>query len=345
MKVAVVNNAAPFTWGGAEELAEHLVRNLRARGAQAELVRIPFAWDPPERLIDQMMMNLSFRLDQADRVIALKFPAYLIPHRDKVFWLLHQYRQAYDLWDAGQSNIPDTPEGWKKRAAVRAADDQAFAAATRIYTNSLVTSKRLRDYNGFQSEVLMPPLNDPEFFVNQGDEGYLLAAGRVNAGKRQALLVDALAQLPASVRMIVAGPPDTEADAEELVRRVAAAGLQDRVKLDLRFLSRRELADYVGRARAVAYTPFDEDSVGYVTMEAFQASKPVVTTTDSGGLLQIVHEGRTGAVGGPTPKALAEAIFRLMDDPARAASLGRAGREEWNQLGITWPDTVEKLLK
>ena len=44
-----------------------------------------------------------------DRVIALKFPAYLVPHRQKVLWILHQYRQAYDLWDAGKSNIPDTP--------------------------------------------------------------------------------------------------------------------------------------------------------------------------------------------------------------------------------------------
>ena len=106
-----------------------------------------------------------------------------------------------------------------------------------------------------------------------------------------------------------------------------------------------KLADYVGRARAVAYVPFDEDSVGYVTMEAFQASKPVVTSTDSGGLLQIVHEGRTGAVGAPTAKGLAEAIARLMDDPARAAKLGRAAHEEWNRLGITWPRTIEKLLK
>ncbi len=344
MKIAVVNNAAPFNRGGAEELAEHLVRHLRASGAQAELVRIPFAWEPMEGLINQMMMNLSFRIDQADRLIPLKFPAYLIPHRDKVFWLLHQYRQAYDLWDAGRSNIPATPEGFTIRAAIQQADAQSFARATRIYTNSIVTRKRLRDYNGFDSEVLMPPLNDPEIFTNRGDDGYLFAAGRINAGKRQSLLVDAFAHLPASFRMIVAGPPDSPADAEALARQVAMAGLQDRIRLDLRFLSRGELADYAGRARAVAYVPFDEDSVGYVTMEAFQARKPVVTTTDSGGLLQIVHDGRTGAVGSPTPEGLATAIARLMNRPAYAAKLGRAGHEAWNALGITWPRTIEKLL-
>ena len=126
--------------------------------------------------------------------------------------------------------------------------------------------------------------------------------------------------------------------------RALAARLADRVRLDLRFLPRRELADYIGRARAVAYVPFDEDSVGDVTMEAFQAAKPVVTTTDSGGLLEIVHEGRTGAVGAPTPQALAGAIARVMEDPARAAALGQAGREEWERLGITWPHVIEKLL-
>jgi len=344
MKVLVVNNCAPFTWGGAEELADHLVRNLRLAGARADLLRIPFSWEPAERLVDQIMMNLSFRIDQADRVIPLKFPAYLMPHRNKVFWLLHQYRQAYDLWDAGQSNIPKTLGGNHIRSVIRNADNAAFAAAHRIYTNSQVTSDRLREYNGFESEVLMPPLNDPSLFMCQGDDGFLLAAGRVNGAKRQGLLIEAMRHLPANVRLIVAGPPDSPQDADDLERRVAAAGLEGRVKLDLRFLSRRELAAYVGRSRAVIYIPFNEDSVGYVTMEAFQASKPVITTTDAGGLLQIVHHDRTGAVAGPDPQGLAQEMARLFDNPGRSAAMGRAGYEEWRALGISWPRTIEKLL-
>jgi hypothetical protein len=49
MKVLVVNNAAPFVRGGAEELADHLVRELNAtKGVEAELMRIPFRWEPAE---------------------------------------------------------------------------------------------------------------------------------------------------------------------------------------------------------------------------------------------------------------------------------------------------------
>ena len=45
MRVLVVNNAAPFVKGGAEQLADQLVWRLNAtKGVEAELLRIPFRW-------------------------------------------------------------------------------------------------------------------------------------------------------------------------------------------------------------------------------------------------------------------------------------------------------------
>jgi glycosyltransferase involved in cell wall biosynthesis len=344
MKVVVLNNMAPFTWGGAEELAHHLVINLQRIGVQAECLRIPFAWEPAELLVEQILMCKSFHIANADRVIALKFPAYHAHHHSKVFWLLHQYRQAYDLWDAGQSNIPLTVRGAELKRLIKVADDQAFADAKHIFTNSAVTSDRLKFYNGVDSEILMPPLNDPEIFTGGPDQGYIFAPGRVNLAKRQYLLVEAMRQLPSSARLLIAGPPDSPADADELKKRVFAAGLQDRVTLDLRFLSRTELARYVNNARGIAYIPFDEDSVGYVTMEAFQAKKPVLTTTDAGGLLQIVHDRETGAVVSPTAEGLAEGMKNFLDNPTRAAEMGRSGHALWLSFGINWTSTVHKLI-
>jgi glycosyltransferase involved in cell wall biosynthesis len=344
MKVVVLNNMAPFTWGGAEELASNLVLNLQSVGIEAECIRIPFSWEPADMLIEQILMCRSFRISNADRVIPLKFPAYHAQHHNKVFWLLHQYRQAYDLWDAGQSNIPATARGDEIRRIIMQTDNDNFAAASKIFTNSAVTTDRLKRYNGFDSEVLMPPLNDPQIFCGGNDQGYLLAPGRINATKRQYLLIEALRQLPRNIRLIIAGPPDGPADADDLQQRVRAAGLENRVTLDLRFLSRLELADYVNKARAIAYLPFDEDSVGYVTMEAFQACKPVLTTTDSGGLLQIVRDRETGAVVAPNTGSLAQGIARLFENPAKSAEMGRAGHALWLSLGINWPSTVAKLI-
>lgn len=344
MKVLVLSTMVPFVRGGAEELCDHLVRHLRLRrGVQAEAMRIPFTWDPAEGLVEEMLIARSLSIFNADRLIPLKFPAYLAPHPDKVLWLLHQYRQAYDLYDAGRSNIGADARGDALRSMIRNADDQAFRESRRIFTLSPTGADRLQRYNGFDAEILPQPLNDPELFPGGEAEGYVLASGRVGAGKRQHLLVRAMRHAP-GLRLVIAGPPDRPEDAEELRRLAAAEGVEDRVTLDLRFLPRAELARLVNGATAVAYLPFDEDSVGYVTMEAFHAGKPVVSTSDAGGVLEIVRDGETGIVCDPEPEALGAGLAALVAEPARASRLGRDARALLDARGITWPATIEKLL-
>ena len=343
MKVLVLSTMVPFVHGGAEELFDHLVLNLRRQGHDAEGMKLPFTWDPAEGLIEEMLIARQLRLYNVDRVIALKFPAYMVPWHDKVLWLLHQFRQAYDLLDAGQSNIPDTPRGQEILSAIRAGDALAFREARRIHTNAPITSRRLKKYNGFDSSVLRPPLNDPELFTGGEAEGYILATGRVNAGKRQALLVQALRHAP-GVRLVVAGPPDTPADEEALRRLAVEEGVEDRLTLDLRFLPRAELARLVNGALAVAYLPYDEDSLGYCTMEAFQAAKPVITVTDSGGVLDIVRDRDNGRIVPPEPRELAAAMAGLAADPALASRYGRAGRGAMEDAGLDWPTTIERLV-
>jgi glycosyltransferase involved in cell wall biosynthesis len=344
MKVLVLSTMVPFIHGGAEELFSHLVRNLQATaGIEAEGFRIPFTWNPAERLIDEMLIAKRLRLLNVDRVIALKFPAYLIPWNDKVIWLLHQYQQAYDLLDIGQSNIPDDARGAQIVMAIRTADNAAFVEARRIYTNAPITSRRLQHYNDVDSIVLRPPLNDPELFTGGESDGYLLATGRVNAGKRQHLLVRALRHSPGT-RLVIAGPPDSSEDAAAMRRLVAMEGVEHRVTLDLRFLPRIDLAQLVNRSLAVAYLPFDEASLGYCTMEALQAGKVVLTATDSGGVLDFVRDGETGVVVPPEPEALGAAMATLTDAPARAFHLGRAGRAAMDAAELSWPATIGTLL-
>jgi len=343
MKVLVVNNAAPFIRGGAEELANNLVRQLNAvPGVEGELLRVPFRWDPAERLIDEILLNRNLRLYNVDRVIGLKFPAYLIPHSNKVLWLLHQFRQAYDLGDAGQGLADEGREGIIK-AAIRRADDALFASCRSIFVNSPTTQARLRRYNAVGSQVLYPPLNDPELF--RGDEvgDYIFAGGRVAPGKRQHLLIEAMGTLKAPGRLIIAGPPESDAYAQDLRHRVQRLGLEQRVELNFGFHPRARIAQWVNGARACAYLPFDEDSLGYVTMEAFAAGKAVVTTTDSGGLLELVTE-QTGLVSAPDPEALAASLGALWEDVGRAARLGRSAQAAWAAREISWPATIEQLL-
>jgi glycosyltransferase involved in cell wall biosynthesis len=333
----------PFVHGGAEIQREALLVRLRQRGIAAEAMNLPFLWDPYERVVEEMVAARSLRIARADRVIALKFPAYLVPCESKVVWLIHQYRQAYDMFEAGHSNIPPTARGAALRAMVAAADEAALTEARSVFTSSLVTRDRLLRFNGLEAAVLPVPLDDPERFTGGPSDGYIVATGRVSALKRQWLLLRALRHAP-GLRAVIAGPPDRPEDGEELRRLLEFEDLADRVRLDLRFLSRAELAELVNRSMGVACLPFEEDTPSFVAMEAFQAGKPVLTLTDSGGVLQLVRDGETGWVAAPTPQSVGAALRAMAADPAEAAARGQAGRRALLARGVAWPQTLDRLL-
>jgi glycosyltransferase involved in cell wall biosynthesis len=134
------------------------------------------------------------------------------------------------------------------------------------------------------------------------------------------------------IRLVVAGD-GTAAKTEALA---VLTGLSDRI--DFRgAVEERELLDLYRDALAVVYTPFDED-YGYVTVEAFLASKPVITVTDAGGPLEFVEHRVNGFICEPASEALADAINQLSGDRVRAASLGRAGFERTRS--ITWDGVI-----
>ncbi|MGH7998270.1 MAG: glycosyltransferase family 4 protein, partial [Brasilonema sp.] len=89
MRILVATVQVPFVRGGAEIHAESLLKALSSVGHDAELVSVPFKWYPPERILDCMLacrlLDVSESCGQAiDKIIALKFPSYLIPHHNKV---------------------------------------------------------------------------------------------------------------------------------------------------------------------------------------------------------------------------------------------------------------------
>jgi hypothetical protein len=102
MRIAVCAPQVPFERGGAEIFADDLVGELRSRGHETDLVTIPYKWYPGERVLSQAFLWRLLDLSESDGraielVIATKFPSYAVRHSNKVVWLLHQFRQAYEL--------------------------------------------------------------------------------------------------------------------------------------------------------------------------------------------------------------------------------------------------------
>jgi glycosyltransferase involved in cell wall biosynthesis len=343
MKIAVVNNCVPFVSGGAEHLANALVQKLNEYGHKALLVRIPFQWRTPEAIVEQMLACRCIRIDNVDRVIGLKFPAYYIPHDDKVLWLLHQFRQAYDLWGTPYQEIPSNAEGERIRNVIIESDNRWLRECRKICTISPVASERLKKFNGIDSTVVFHPLLRSDHFRCEDFGDYVFYPSRITGGKRQLLAVESMKHVKSALRLVIAGSPETPADLQRIEASIRQHGLQDRVELLPRFISEEEKAHLLAKSLACVYTPYDEDSYGYVTLEAYHSRKPVLTCTDSGGTRILVEHEVTGYVAAPEPRAMAEALDRLFLDRRKTILMGQMGYDRMMSLKITWDHVIGSL--
>ncbi len=340
--VLVCEAQVPFVHGGAEVHVRQLVRELRTRGYLAELVSVPFKWYPKEEILPHAaawrLLDLSEANGQpVDLLIASKFPTYFARHPNKVAWLIHQYRAAYELCGTEYSDFAHTELDLGLREQLIRLDTASLAECRRLFANARNTAGRLAKYNGLAAEPLYHP---PQLAgrLGPGPYGdYVLSVGRIESVKRVELIIRAMARVDPGTRLVIAGDGTQRANAE---RAAETAGVADRVTF-LGSVGDEDLLGLYGGALAVVYPPFDED-FGYVTLEAFLARKPVVTCTDSGGPNEFVVDGVNGFVCPPNPEALAAAINRLAADRRLAAALGDAGHEIAS--AITWDGVIEKLV-
>lgn len=342
MRIAVVNSQTPFVRGGAEQLAQWLVGRLREHGHRVELLSLPFRWHPLPKLLDHTLAARLVRIPDVDRVIALKFPAYHVPHNDKVLWVLHQHRQAYDQWGT-EFGLPDTAEGRYIRRAIAQADNRLLAESRRVYTISRVVAQRMRTFNGHEPVVLYPPLGDEQSYYCAAPGNYVFFPSRINQLKRQLLAAEAMRHVSSDIRLVIAGEPDhRRLDLEPVSKLAADREMRGRVEVLAGWLPERRKLELLAHCLGVLFPTYNED-YGFVTLEGFLASKPVITCTDSGGPVELVEDGVSGWVAEPDPRSIAEAIDRLAADRDRAARMGVSGRERVRELGISWDHVVEEL--
>jgi glycosyltransferase involved in cell wall biosynthesis len=340
--ILVCEAQVPFVHGGAEVHVRQLVRELRARGHQAELVSVPFKWYPKEEILPHAAAWRLLDLSESngrpvDLVIASKFPTYFVRHPRKVTWLIHQYRAAYELCGTPYSDFGHTEVDVGLRDTLMRLDNEMLGECRAIFTNARNTAARLAKFNGIEAEPLYHP---PQLAgrLAPGPYGdYVLSVGRIESVKRVDLLVRAMAHVDRPLRLIIAGDGTQRMNVETLA---AELGVADRVTFLGSVVDDELLGLYAG-ALAVAYPPYDED-FGYVTLEAFLARKPVVTCHDSGGPNEFVRDEVNGFVCDPDPAALAAALNRLAASPRLAASLGEAGHAA--AAAISWDGVIEKLL-
>jgi glycosyltransferase involved in cell wall biosynthesis len=338
VRIAVCAPQVPFVRGGAELMADDLVAALRGRGHETDLVTIPFKWYPGARVLDQAFLWRLADLTEADgrpidRVIATKFPAYCVRHPNKVAWVLHQFRQAYDYDGTELGQFGDSREERATIEAVKRLDKIALGEARRVFATSQNVAARLARFNGIEAELLPHPPQTLAYRTAPS-EGFVLSVNRLDRAKRIDLLLEAARAEPSLKLVIVGEGPDRDR-LEHL-----SSGLNGQVEFAGRVDDER-LADLYARCLAVYYAPIDED-FGMVPYEAFLSGKPVLTTADAGGPLEIVADRKTGLVVSPDAIALAEAGAYLGGHAEDAAAWGLAGKALAEQ--VTWDACIDRLL-
>ena len=340
--VVVCEVQVPFVTGGAERLVRVLVEQFRARGYLTELVSVPFTWTPKDEILTHAAAWRLINLGESngrpiDLAIVTKFPSYFVRHPNKVAWLMHQFRAAYELCDTPYSDFVHTEEDVGVRRTLIELDRKMLGECQRLFAIAQNTASRLERFNGLRAESLYhpPPLADR---LRPGDYGdYVLSVGRLETVKRIDLALQAMRFTDAPLRLVIAGDGTQRENLENLA---VAREVSHRVDF-LGQVDDEQLVELYAGALAVVYAPFDED-YGYITLEAFLARKPVVTAHDSGGTLEFVEDGVNGVVCEPTSEAIGSAVNALAADRGRAASLGGAGFER--ARAISWDGVIERLV-
>jgi glycosyltransferase involved in cell wall biosynthesis len=253
---------------------------------------------------------------------------------------------AKDVWT--------TPPWELRRKLLAARFTVTCTAAGRARLDGLAPGRVELVYHGLDRQLFAPP---PRFGSGRDgrdalDPVRLLAVGRFQPKKGYRMLLEAVARVPAAVRLTVVGYGPLEA---ALRARAESLGLTDRVTwtgpLDqLAVREQYRSSDLLLLASEVA-PDGDRDGLPNVVVEALSQGLPVVATR-AAAIPELVVDAIHGRLVPPGDvDALAAAIEALVRDPDARRRMGAAGilrvAEGWDLdagaarlrelLGASWP--------
>lgn len=348
--ILVLGVKIPFVGGGQEALVKSLVGELKKRGHRVDTIEMPFSpFNKEEHLkFSAMWRSLDltkFCVFDVDLVIATKYPTFFARHTKKSLWLVHQARFCYDLYDTRYSDVSDKKEDEAFRRLIYETDTKVINECAYISAISKNVASRLKKFNGIDASVLYPPLTLGDRYYTENQENYVLSIGRICSIKRVDMLVESLPFIKEDVKIKIAGSFDEKQTEIYLKNVIQKHNLSQRVEF-LGRISDEDLLKNLANALCVYYAPLDED-YGYVTLEAFASSKPLITASDSGGSLEFVVDKENGLIVEPNPESVAKAISYFFNNRDDAKRMGENGRKLVERLGLTntsWDNVIDSLL-
>ena len=359
MRIGVLTREWPDqVYGGAGVHVEYLVRALRAEGAEVDVHSFGGTADgarahgPDPRLAEANAalgvlstdLSIAAATGGCDVVHSHTWYADLAGHLSGLLHGIPHVVTTHSLephrpWKAEQLGGGYAVSSWAERTAVLAAD--AVIAVSEGMARDVLASYPDLDparvqvvHNGIDAE-LYRPVEQTDVLERHGvdpAEPYALFVGRITRQKGLAHLLRAAKQVPGQL-VLCAGAPDTPeiaAETDALVAELSAA--RPGVVLISTMLPKADVVQLLSHTTAFV-CPSVYEPLGIVNLEAMACGTAVVASA-VGGIPEVVVDGETGVLvpyDEQDPRGfeagLATALTEVLSDPARAAAMGRAGRE------------------
>ena len=361
MRVAVLTREfPPYVYGGAGVHVDFLVRELRslvdvevhALGEQREGATT-YGEDDPR----MPGANAALRVMSADLVMASALASVDVVHSHTwyanfaghVASLLHgvpHVLSAHSLeplrpWKAEQLGGGYRLSSWVERNAYEAAS--AVIAVSHGMREDILNCYPTVEparvgvvHNGIDTGFYRP-VEEVDVLERLGidrSRPYVVWVGRITRQKGVPHLLRAALKLDPDVQVVLlagaADTPDLAAETDALIARLREE--RTGVVVVSEMLPREDVRQVLTHA-TVFVCPSVYEPLGIVNLEAMACETAVVGSA-VGGIPEVVDDGRTGLLVRYDPRdpdgfeeALAARLGELTGDPARAAEMGRAGRE------------------
>ena len=383
MKIAIVGpSPVPFTVGGMENMMGGLYEQINNNTShQAELLKLPTKehsfWD----LIDSYYHFYKLDVSHFDAVIVGKYPAWMVQHNKKIFYVAHRLRGLYDTYHYMNQPVV-VPRGNPKIDKIMdymmgnphpisldtffhliyqlkssaGADETPFFVFPGPFIRALVHymdeyAFRETELNTYYSISRTVKEREGYFPEDSRVETVYLPSGQVSeqTGEYRHIFMVSRLDKPKRIDLLIKAMKYVKSDiplyiagtGPEKEHLEKLAGSDKRIHF-LGFVSDQEVDQYYANALVIPYFPKEED-YGLITIEAMMHKKAVITTVDAGGPTEFVHDYQTGFVTQCDPRAIAEKIDYMVQHPDAAKEMGE------NAFGIvrkiTWAKVLDTILK
>ena len=239
------------------------------------------------------------------------------------------------------------PVGWMYRRAFERAQLICVSRHTAEVARTLLPNARARVINNGVDAASFERL--PAAGIEK-TAPTVVTLGEVKPRKGTLQLVEAMAiareRLPGAQCLIMGNPQRGSPYTALVERRVRELGLEDAVKF-MGFVDDDLRRAWLAAADVFALPSMNDglffEGFGLALLEASAAGTAVVGT-DKCGLADAIEDGVTGLVVSQDniAEALPRALLDLLEDPARAARMGAAGRER--AKAMTWAAMAEQVI-